>query len=138
MKSYADPYWYWIRWVTDMLFYITVILLIMNMINGIIIATFSTIREEKETKDDDQEKLCFICGRSNVMFEEKKVDFEEHRNKKHNYKDFIRYFVALKFMDEKELDADQTYVVECMKNDDIAFFPVVKTSCLPEIEGNEE
>lgn len=109
----------------------------MNMINGIIISTFGSIREDDEAKNEDQNNICFICDHNVIEFEEKKIDFKEHKQKKHNFKDYIRYFASLKATDEKELDADQTYIKNCIKNNDIAFFPVVKTNCLPDLENDD-
>ena len=53
---------YFIRWITDIIFYITVILLLLNMINGVIVSTFSQIRELSQIKEEDINEKCFICG----------------------------------------------------------------------------
>ena len=54
-------------------------------------------------------------------------DFETHILEEHNYKDYIRYFFVLRSLDEKELNADQTYIKKCMEQEDISFFPVTKS-----------
>lgn len=117
-----------------MIFYITVILLVMNMINGIIISTFSELREESEKIQEDQENKCFICSLESEKFENKKLSFKRHREVEHNYKTYIRYFITLKLMNPRDLNSTESYILKCIDNKEIAFFPVKKSYYL----GNAE
>lgn len=110
----------------------------MNMINGIIITTFSTKRKIKEEIEQDQMNKCFICSQHNIKFLSVKKDFNHHIKYEHNYKNYIRYFFVIKSTNEKELDADQSFIKQCMKNDDIGFFPVAESLYLPKTSENEE
>jgi hypothetical protein len=66
---------YYLRWITDMVFYIMVILLLFNMINGVIVFTFSQIREMSQQKEDDINNKCFIYNIERKIFEKKKKIF---------------------------------------------------------------
>ena len=123
-KSFIDMNSYFIRWITDIIFYITVILLLLNMINGIIVSTFSQIRELSQIKEEDINQKCFICGQSKEDFEKNKIDFNKHITNEHNLWNYIMFFVNLKCMKEKDLDSDQTYIAKKLDELDIAFFPV--------------
>lgn len=136
MKNYTEGNWYWFRFFTDMLFYITVILLIMNMINGIIISTFSQIRENNEFKKEDEDNICFICNRKRGLFEKKKIHFDQHINKDHDTLNYVKYFITLMLLDESTLNSDQSYILECMMKKEISFFPVEKTLALPDSNEN--
>lgn len=110
----------------------------MNMINGIIITTFSSIRENNEKVKEDQDNKCFICSLSRVQFENRKVSFKFHRNVEHNYNNYIKYFISLKLTDEKELNSDQSYILNCIYKKEIAFFPVGKSYHLGQIDEEEK
>lgn len=134
LKSPNEGSIFWIRWVADMIFYISVILLVLNMINGIIISTFSSIREDNENKSEDIENKCFICSIDRSEFEKRKLSFESHCNDEHCYETYIKYLVSLKLMNIKEVDADQAYILKCIKNREITFFPVGRSMSLGDIE----
>ena len=115
---------YVLRWINDFLFYTFVILLLLNMINGVIVTTFSHIRQEKETREKDFENKCFICSISRVEFEKRKLSFEEHMNKDHNYETYIKYILHLKTKNEDEMDYDETYIFKSIGKKDVGCFPI--------------
>ncbi len=123
-KSFDVMSLYLLRWVSDLVFYITVILLLLNMINGVIVSTFSQIREESNEKEEDIKNKCFICNIDRLDFEKKKIDFFEHQKFEHNLKHYIKFFVYVKRINEKDLDADQSFIVSCLKDRNIQCFPV--------------
>ena len=123
-KSFDIMSLYLLRWVSDLVFYITVILLLLNMINGVIVSTFSQIREESNEKEEDIKNKCFICNIDRLDFEKKKIDFFEHQKYEHNLKHYIKFFVYVKRINEKDLDADQSFIVSCLKDRNIQCFPV--------------
>ena len=123
-KDFADMNSYSIRWTTDLIFYITIILLLLNMINGVIVSTFSQIRETSSQKEEDIEERCFICNKEKKDFEKKKIDFNDHCESEHNLYNYIMFFVMLKRIEEKDLDSYQSYINEKLDEKDIVFFPV--------------
>ena len=123
-KSFNDMSLYLVRWFTDIIFYITVVLLLLNMINGYIVSAFSEIREERSLKEEDIKNKCFICNIDRIDFEKKKINFKEHQKYEHNLKHYIKFLISAKRINEKDLDADQGFVVSCLKNRDIKCFPV--------------
>lgn len=130
MKSYEDGSMFWLRFATDVIFFITVILLLLNMINGVIVSTFSQIREESVAKEDDINNKCFICSIERVEFEKKKISYEDHCKYEHCTDTYIKYLVWVKLINEKDLDADQSFIIKCLKNREIACFPVLRSGSL--------
>lgn len=110
----------------------------MNMINGIIITTFGALREDHEKRMEDQEDKCFICSLNRTQFENRKIPFDHHRNCDHNYDNYIKYFVSLRLKNEKDLDSDESYIVDCMKKKDIAFFPIKRSYSLGNVEEEDK
>jgi hypothetical protein len=138
MKPFRESYIYWLRWVTDMIFYITVILLLLNMINGVIVSTFSQIREESNEKDEDIKNKCFICNIDRVEFEKRKIPFSDHQKYEHNTKTYIRFLIYLKITNEKDLDADQSFIIQCLKERDISCFPVLRSFSVGNLQKQDD
>ena len=59
--SSTEPF-YTLRLIYDMLFFIVVILIVLNLIFGVIIDTFADLRTEKTNKEEIIKNTCFICG----------------------------------------------------------------------------
>lgn len=108
------------------------------MINGVIVSTFSQIREESNNKEEDKTNKCFICSIDRVEFEKKKIAFKDHLKYEHNSKTYIKYLVFLKLFDEKDLDADQSHIITCLKERDIGCFPVEKSLSLGDLENESD
>lgn len=134
-KSFSrDSTLYWLRYVTDLIFFITVILLLLNMINGVIVSTFSQIREESNNKEEDISNKCFICNIDRMEFEKRKINFKWHLKHEHNSKTYIKFFICLGLIHEKDLDADQSFILDCIRKRDVYCFPVGKSSSVGEIK----
>ena len=133
---------YWFKVGTDFIFFVSVILLLLNMINGVIVSTFSQIREESAAKEEDIKNKCFICSLDKLEFEKRKINYDEHCKNEHNIINYIKYLVGIKLINEKDLDADQSYIISCLKLKDIACFPVYRSTSIGdlsnEIKNKEE
>jgi inositol 1,4,5-triphosphate receptor type 3 len=129
---------YWIRFFNDFIFFVLVSLMLLNMINGVIVSTFSQIREESNFKEEDISNKCFICNIDKVIFERLKIQFSEHLKFEHNVKNYIRFLVILKLSNYKDLDADQSYVFDCIYNKEIKCFPVGRSLSTGEIDEEKE
>ena len=114
------------RFVVDFSFFVIIILLFLNMINGIIINTFSQLREEQEIKKFDVENNCFICNLDKNTFQKKKINFIHHVQKQHGIKDYLLFLINIKLKPEKDLDPDETRCIDALKINDVSFFPCEK------------
>ena len=137
MKPFTNIPLYAARYVMDMIFYITIILLLLNMINGVIVSTFSQIREESQNKEEDKTNKCFICSIDRVEFEKKKIAFKDHLKYEHNSKNYIKFLTFLKLFDVKDLDADQSHIIDCIKERDIGCFPVLRSLSIGSLEDQD-
>lgn len=137
-KTFDNMSAYYTRWFTDIIFYITVILLLLNMINGVIVSTFSQIRESGQQKTDDINNKCFICNIERKIFEKKKIDFIKHQEEEHNLIHYIMFFIYLKRICEKDLDADQSFIVQCLKEHDNRCFPLKQSKSIGIVEDESD
>ena len=116
---------YFHRWIHDMIFFIIVILLLLNMINGVIVTTFGQIREDSTNREKDESTVCFICSIKKCDIEQKGQSFENHVKEDHSVKTYIRYLVSLYLMELNNMDQDQYEVYNCVQKNDVKFFPQV-------------
>ena len=138
-KSFTDEKGlYFLRFISDILFYIIVVLLLLNMLNGVIVTTFSQIREESSKKEEDQKNRCFICNINRIEFQKNKIDFAEHQKYEHNTNNYIKFFIFLWHINEKDMDADQNFIHGCIKEKDIKFFPVNCAKSIGEVEPDDD
>lgn len=102
------------------------------MINGIIVSTFSALRQESEKQQEDVKNRCYICSIQKKEFESRKMSFERHIRMEHNVKDYINFIMFLKLTSNKDLDANQGQIKEKINNRDINVFPIFKSKALGE------
>ena len=105
-------------------------LIVLNILSGVIVSYFFEQREEENFKENDIKNNCFICNIDRATFERNKIKFEEHKKLEHNVKLYIRFLVGLKLVNEKDLDAEQSYIVNCIKKEEIKVFPVGASSSI--------
>ena len=129
---------YWFRFLNDFLFFILAILILLNMIFGVIVSIFSEIREKANFKENDQNNKCFICNIDRAIFERLKIKFEDHKKFEHNIKTYIRFLIGVKLINEKDLDADQSFIIGCLKKEEIKVFPVGVSSSTGVKKEDEE
>ena len=60
--SYKEPLFPF-RVIYDMLFFFVVIIIVLNLIFGVIIDTFASLRSEKQQNEEIIKNSCFIYGR---------------------------------------------------------------------------
>jgi len=137
-KSYEQKGIYFLRFFSDLIFYIVVILFILNIANSIIINYFLQLREDSTQKEEDETNRCFICNISRIEFQKNKIDIGYHRKYEHNSNNYIKFFMFLWNIDEKDMDADQSFINNCIKERDIKFFPMNCSKSMGEVEIDDE
>jgi len=105
------------------MFFIVLILILLNIIFGIIIDTFAKLSEEQHEMEHDKHEKCFICGDSKASLEKKSVNFHLHTEDEHSIWNYVDYLIMLKFVDAQETNAINSYVIEMVNDKKIAWFP---------------
>ncbi|KAH9097432.1 hypothetical protein LEN26_017010 [Aphanomyces euteiches] len=129
--NYTDKSSYFYRVGFDLSFYIVVIVLLLNLIQGIIIDAFTAVREASENKLQLQRQQCLVCNKSRTVIEADGMangimnSFVRHTETKHNifnYFFFIKYLMA---KDETEMNGMESYVFGKIKTKDMTWIPRV-------------
>ncbi|OQR82356.1 type I inositol triphosphate receptor [Achlya hypogyna] len=129
--DYSDPMHYFQRLVYDMAFYVIIITLFLNMIQGIIIDAFTSVREASEQKAAMRRDRCLVCNRARNVIElagmEKGLlnNFARHTEREHNLFHYFFYIQYVLGKDDKERNGIESYVHEKLKTSDMSWIPRV-------------
>lgn len=126
IKSWNDPN-YWFTFIYGYIFFFIIILLMLNIINGVIVDTFQDINNKTNENENRKLNNCFICDLPREEFETIMLDFSRHQKVYHNYKNYIYYMIKLKTMDNRDFNSNDNYVFNNMQKLNARFFPIKKS-----------
>jgi hypothetical protein len=127
------------RFLLDLLFFLIVIIVLLNIIFGIIIDTFSELREEKKEKLINTIEKCFICGINKDDFDSQGPGvFAKHIEHAHNMWAYLNFMVFIWLQDRDDDDGLEQYMRSCLDRGDISWFPSNKALSLVQEEQGEE
>ena len=123
-RSIHDTFGYSLRYIGDLAFFIIVILLILNMINGIIITTFSQLREENEKRKAELDDKCYICGFDKDKFEKLDILYKNHLKVEHNYFNYVFFLINLEIKPSKEFNKDESKISKSIQKREMKCLPI--------------
>eukprot|EP01028_Stygiella_incarcerata_P008333 TRINITY_DN361_c0_g1_i13.p1 TRINITY_DN361_c0_g1~~TRINITY_DN361_c0_g1_i13.p1 ORF type:complete len:2119 (+),score=497.57 TRINITY_DN361_c0_g1_i13:4248-10604(+) len=118
------------RSLFDLVFFTVVVLILLNLLFGVIIDTFSELRQDRQAASTAWESNCFICGLDRMVFDRLPVGFKRHRDEEHcpfHYLYFIAYVVE---KDDTEFTGMEQYLFERIQKKDASFFPIHRAMAL--------
>jgi len=125
------------RWTFDLSQFLIVIIVLLNIIFGIIIDTFSAMREATETAASDMKNVCTMCGLERTDLDRNGSGFTQHIKSEHNMWKYSYYMVYLLGKDPTEYTGLETYVSEMVEEEDMNFYPLEKALCMEDEEEEE-
>ena len=114
------------RYIIEIFFSILMVYLIFQMIAGLIVDTFSSIRNEQELTLKDLKNICFICGSEREEIEKYytgKEGFNKHEID-HNITSYFCFIFYLKDKKESDFAGVETYVKNTLDKESINWLPV--------------
>ncbi len=115
------------RWLVDFSFFLLVIIVLLNIIFGIIIDTFSDLRSQKEAREADERNNCFICGISKSRFDsDYEKGFFHHQQFEHNLWDYVAFMVYLWEKHHGDYSGLEEYVFNKIRDRDVTWLPINK------------
>jgi hypothetical protein len=114
----------------QLLAFIIVNVIFLNVIFGIIIDTFSALREEAQARKEDIENVCFICGFTNVDFSKKNADFDHHLTEEHDPWTYVNFIYHMKKTGISELNGLEQFSYDCYSALNTQWLPIGKTRFL--------
>lgn len=99
----------------------------LNVINGIIVDTFQSLREENSEKQRTLKEICYICSLSSAKLETNGVDYKIHITNEHNIINYLQYLYKIKTMDPVKMNGIDIQVHKKLMDNRISFFPIKKS-----------
>ena len=118
-----NTFLYVMRFFYDITYFLICIIIMIDLVFGIILGTFSEMREEERLSDNDKINHCFLCHITREIIEKKKEDFQYHRDKRHNLWIYVDYMIFLKFSELRSLNAINLFARMNLDNKNISFLP---------------
>ena len=85
-------------------------MIFLNIVSGIIIDTFSTLRDELTERNYDRKNICHICGMNRFSVQKLNNDFKVHREFNHDVWAYVWFLVGLKGNKFKNFTSVEYYV----------------------------
>ena len=114
------------RIIFDDAFFILIVITAIDLVFGIIIGAFATLRKKEQKHSSDRKNHCFICHVNKNTLEKNRQNFYEHRTKIHNLWNYVDYMITLKYSDIHDLNEINSYASQKIENKDISWLPTYK------------
>lgn len=83
------------RFIYDMIYITFFGLLFGNIVSGLMLDAFGSLREEADALDDDKKNTCYICNIPRETIEKEGKKFSDHIKNKHFLWNYIYYIYVL-------------------------------------------
>lgn len=112
------------RTIYDVLYRIVIPIVMLSLVKGIIVDTFSNLREQEQKTLEDMENKCYICGIERQEFDKIRTrTFKEHIEIDHNMWNYIFFIIYLQDKNKKEYDGEEQYVDMMLKEKNFGWIP---------------
>lgn len=112
------------RYLYDLCFFVVVTIGLLNLIFGIIIDTFSSIREKAYEENQIRENRCTICGLTRQEFERREAGgWYKHYQIEHNLWAYYFFLIHLDTKESTEFTGLEDYVNKCRQQRSLDWLP---------------
>lgn len=111
----------------SVLFFLILQVICLNIVFGIIIDSFSEQRDERNTRDEDLNQKCFVCGNSRSDFISSGTSFDPHVSREHYAWNYIYYILYLKEKGYAELTGLESVIWQNYKKGKSNWLPIGDT-----------
>ena len=123
-----DPKMFIGRFFHDLLYFLLIILIMGNVFLGIIIDTFSELRDTQNDNENDRNNICFICQISSDNCLTKNIDFDKHVNTVHNIWNYVYFLAYLHLGNPNNFNRVENSVWEKLEKQDYSWIPIDTSS----------
>ncbi|CAM9886862.1 unnamed protein product, partial [Discosporangium mesarthrocarpum] len=114
---------FYARVVFDLAYFIVLGVLLFDMVTGVIIDTFSALREETASREEALKNECICCGLRRENFIEFGQEFRQHIDEEHNLWGYLFFMHYLKDKDPSSMNGAEAFVLEQIKRKNYSWFP---------------
>ena len=103
---------------------ILILIIMMNIVQGLTVDTFAVLRRTHERNKLDRENKCFVCGLEKETIERvTRRSFKLHTSSDHNEWKYVHFVGYLTDKEETEYTGIESYVMEKVSKKDVSWFP---------------
>ena len=124
-----NDYNFMFRFFFDNSFFLLIMVILFNILLGIIIDTFGSLRAELKAYTWDRANICFICGFDRETLEKvskERNGFIRHIKDDHYMWNYLFYIAYLFEKDSSDYTGIESYVREKVDKQDISWFPYLQ------------
>ena len=121
-----DKNHYLFRLIIDDLFFLLIVIIMIDMVFGIIIKSFDILRYRYQKFINDQKNYCIICHSNKDLIGKARLNFREHIKITHNLWNYVEYMISLKLKDINGLNYINKYVRDKLDKKDISWLPTYR------------
>ncbi|KAL3669646.1 hypothetical protein V7S43_005030 [Phytophthora oleae] len=112
------------RLAFDVSYNILLVVLLLNLVFGVIIDTFASLRTDDQEKTLDMQGRCFICSIDAYTFDRStKRGFHDHISRDHNMWHYLYLFVHIRKKQITDYTGLELFLAMRMAKKDMSFFP---------------
>lgn len=126
------------KFVFDVTFFIIIIIILLNVVFGIILDTFGSLRDERNEIEEDIRTRCFICSIQSDVFNRQALGFEHHIKNEHNLWKYLYFLIYLDQKDKDEYTSVEEYVNDMKEAGEISYFPINRAIALEHTEYGQK
>jgi hypothetical protein len=123
----------------DATFQIVINIICLNIIFGIIVNSFASLRDERSKNEEDMHNVCYICDLGRLTFDSRtsaQHGFQGHIKKDHYLWAYVFYIVYLNSKDASDYTGVESYVTDRLAVCDQGWIPRQRALCLNESSDN--
>jgi len=124
--------------IYDLSFFVIISTIGLNVIFGVIVDTFSELRDERYAILEDMQDVCFICSLPSFDFDRKASGFNHHIKKEHNMWSYLLFAIYLAEKNPSEYTAFEAYVADLIARDETGWFPMNRALALSKEDTSVE
>jgi len=102
----------------DTLFFIIVGVFLFNVITGLIVDTFSSLREEAASRADQLYNECYVCGFTRTAYDDIGMlspSFDQHKLKNHYIWNYLYFIQHIQTKDQTDFSGVESYVHDMLQ-----------------------
>ena len=121
---------YLYRLILDDLFFLLIVIIMIDMVFGIIIKSFDELRHRNQKYHKDKKNYCLICHCNRDSLEKIRLNYKEHIKSTHNVWNYIEFMLSLKLKDIHELNNINKNIRKKINKKDITWLPTYKNKLI--------
>jgi len=128
-----------LRVIFDITHFFIFILILIAIITGIVIDSFSSLREESDNMAEDLRTKCFVCNLDKFPLDQDGIGFDRHVRQEHNPRWYLFFLFSILDKDSSSLTGQERYVKSLVwPSQDYSWLPREQTFTLKDWELGDE